>query len=73
MSRTFSLRCCVLIAVVVIGARNLLVRFMLSTRLGLTRANLCTFAQVLEFLCSPDDDSRHSERQQVTAFQGTFL
>lgn len=29
--------------------------------------------QVLEFLCSPDDDSRHSERQQVRAFQGCSL
>ncbi|KFZ52608.1 Vacuolar protein sorting-associated protein 8, partial [Podiceps cristatus] len=30
-----------------------------------TRTDFCTLAQVLEFLCSPDDDSRHSERQQV--------
>ncbi|KFO04802.1 Vacuolar protein sorting-associated protein 8, partial [Balearica regulorum gibbericeps] len=30
-----------------------------------THANLYILAQVLEFLCSPDDDSRHSERQQV--------
>ncbi|NWU69121.1 VPS8 protein, partial [Pterocles burchelli] len=30
-----------------------------------THANLCVLTQVLEFLCSPDDDSRHSERQQV--------
>lgn len=30
-------------------------------------------AQVLEFLCSPDDDSRHSERQQVRALQGILL
>lgn len=29
-------------------------------------------AQVLEFLCSPDDDSRHSERQQVRAFRETL-
>ncbi|XP_025769359.1 vacuolar protein sorting-associated protein 8 homolog [Puma concolor] len=27
--------------------------------------NRTLFDQVLEFLCSPDDDSRHSERQQV--------
>uniref|UniRef100_J3S1M7 Vacuolar protein sorting-associated protein 8 homolog n=1 Tax=Crotalus adamanteus TaxID=8729 RepID=J3S1M7_CROAD len=27
--------------------------------------NRMLFDQVLEFLCSPDDDSRHSERQQV--------
>ncbi|XP_069081916.1 vacuolar protein sorting-associated protein 8 homolog isoform X1 [Pleurodeles waltl] len=27
--------------------------------------NRVLFDQVLEFLCSPDDDSRHSERQQV--------
>ncbi|XP_042313799.1 vacuolar protein sorting-associated protein 8 homolog isoform X4 [Sceloporus undulatus] len=27
--------------------------------------NRTLFDQILEFLCSPDDDSRHSERQQV--------
>ncbi|NWJ01417.1 VPS8 protein, partial [Crypturellus undulatus] len=31
----------------------------------LTHANFSILGQVLEFLCSPDDDSRHSERQQV--------
>uniref|UniRef100_A0A8B9ZZD2 VPS8 subunit of CORVET complex n=1 Tax=Anas zonorhyncha TaxID=75864 RepID=A0A8B9ZZD2_9AVES len=34
-------------------------------KVSLTHSNFYILAQVLEFLCSPDDDSRHSERQQV--------
>ncbi|KAK4820172.1 hypothetical protein QYF61_021444, partial [Mycteria americana] len=44
---------------------TLFVNRTLFDQASLTHANLYIFAQVLEFLCSPDDDSRHSERQQV--------
>ncbi|KAK2493868.1 hypothetical protein MC885_006568 [Smutsia gigantea] len=35
--------------------------------------NRTLFDQVLEFLCSPDDDSRHSERQQNNELMTTCL
>ncbi|KAF1549037.1 hypothetical protein FQV10_0008744, partial [Eudyptes schlegeli] len=44
---------------------TLFVNRTLFDQASLTHANLYILAQVLEFLCSPDDDSRHSERQQV--------
>ncbi|KAL0600564.1 hypothetical protein AAY473_030443 [Plecturocebus cupreus] len=38
-----------------------------SRNAGIAGVNHCaaSYSYVLEFLCSPDDDSRHSERQQV--------
>ncbi|NXD17944.1 VPS8 protein, partial [Nothocercus nigrocapillus] len=44
---------------------TLFVNRTLFDQANLTHANFSILAQVLEFLCSPDDDSRHSERQQV--------
>ncbi|NXA41332.1 VPS8 protein, partial [Eudromia elegans] len=44
---------------------TLFVNRTLFDQASLTHANFSILVQVLEFLCSPDDDSRHSERQQV--------
>ncbi|NXA52391.1 VPS8 protein, partial [Nothocercus julius] len=44
---------------------TLFVNRTLFDQASLTHTNFSILAQVLEFLCSPDDDSRHSERQQV--------